>query len=200
MKYLIIYAHPNPKSFCAAVRDTHIAALAQAGNETELLDLYAENFKAALDSADFSAFAANTLPDDIKTAQAKIARADMITLIYPIWWMSFPAILKGFIDRVFLKGFAYDYTPQGPRGLLSGKQIIIFNTAGGSKNEYEKSGNRTCIEHLASDGIFRFSGLRVTRHVFLYEVPFVADRDRREMLESVRDFTLKLNPAAKPGV
>ena len=84
--------------------------------------------------------------------------------------------------------------------IKEGRQVVVFNTTGGTKDEYETSGNRTCIEHLASDGIFRFCGMRVARHVFMYAVPFVKDADRKLMLESVRDFAGKLTAgSAKIG-
>lgn len=186
MKHLIIYTHPNTKSFCAAVRDTYISALTTAGHETETLDLYALKFKAALDGDDFAKFAAKQLPDDIKAAQAAIAKADVVTLIYPIWWMSFPAVLKGFLDRVLIKGFAYDFGENGLRKLMTGKKVILINTTGLPRSNYDETGNRTHIQKLSADGIFGFCGFEITRHIFLYAVPFITADDRKALLDKIQ--------------
>ncbi|MFA6584231.1 MAG: NAD(P)H-dependent oxidoreductase, partial [Elusimicrobiaceae bacterium] len=161
MKHLIVYAHPNPASFCSAIREVYSSELARHGNSVEIVDLYKIGFKPALDSADFAEIQSGKIPADIKAQQDKIAAADIITFIAPVWWLGVPAILKGYYDRVFLKGFAYNYTQKGPVPLLGEKNIIIINTTGNPREDYQRTGMNTCIEHSMSRGLFGFCGIKV---------------------------------------
>ena len=93
-----------------------------------------------------------------------------------------PAILKGYIDRVFSKGFAYDLTEEGPAGLLNTKKVVIFNTTGGSLENYKKFGFKNALSATHDAGIFGFCGMEVIRKELFYEVPFITDEARKEML------------------
>ena len=97
----------------------------------------------------------------------EIKWADLITFIYPIWWASMPAILKGYIDRVFANGFAYKYENNIPIGLLEGKKALIFNTTGSPSDAYSESGMQDAIKQMANDGILKFCGIEPLHHVFL---------------------------------
>lgn len=122
MNLLWIYAHPGQRSLNAALRDEGLRAARDAGHTVVLSDLYAMSWKPTLDHGDFGdipgppsevsrasehAYEAGTLADDIQKEQAKLVAADGIVIQFPLWWYSTPAILKGWFDRVFTKGFAY---------------------------------------------------------------------------------------------
>lgn len=109
MNHLIVYAHPHEDSFNHAILNTAADALRANGHEVTIRDLYKLNFNPVLTSADTSAMRAGNTPDDIKTEQAHLAKADVISFIYPFWWTGLPAILKGYVDRTFSYGFAYQY-------------------------------------------------------------------------------------------
>jgi len=118
MKALLVYAHPNPKSFNRAVLDTVTGELNKKGAEVRVKDLYIMNWNSTLAASDFEQMMSGKTPDDIAREQADVTWADTLFFIYPIWWSSHPAILKGWIDRVFSFGFAYHMTDKGPEGLL----------------------------------------------------------------------------------
>lgn len=103
-----------------------------------------------------------------------------------------PAIMRGYIDRVFSYGFAYGSDENGAIGLLNGKSASIIQLAGASSEEFESSGIRRAIEISHNVGIFEFCGLKPAEHFIFNSVPFVSDSERKEMLQSIIDFGNRL--------
>jgi len=186
MKYLIVYAHPNPKSFNHAILETISEALKKSNKNFEVRDLYKIHFNPILSAEDFAAFQNGAIPDDIKTEQDHIRSADTLVFIFPIWWSSMPAILKGYIDRVFSLKFAYDITADGAIGLLKGKKAFIVSTTGASKEDNEKMGAFKMMNMSMDMAIFQFSSLEVIEHKYFSSVQYVSDKDRKQMLEELR--------------
>ncbi|WP_291582819.1 NAD(P)H-dependent oxidoreductase [Clostridium sp. UBA6640] len=182
MKHLIIYAHPNPNSFCHAILQSVENVSKSKGHEVKIKDLYAINFNPTLQPSDFEAFGRGEVPSDIKCEQEEVTWADLITFIYPIWWASMPAILKGYIDRVFANGFAYKYDNNAPVGLLEGKKALVFNTTGSPSDAYAENGMHDAMKQMVNDGIFKFCGIEPLYHTFFGAVPFVDDESRKEYL------------------
>ena len=104
MKYLVVYAHPNPKSFCHAIKEEIVVRLKEQGAIVDVRDLYQMGFNPVLSANDFMQLAQKKIPADIQKEQDLVAGADTIIFIYPVWWFSMPAILKGYVDRVFMRG------------------------------------------------------------------------------------------------
>ena len=118
MNVLIVHAHPEPKSFCAALKDTAVEVLSSIGHEVFVSDLYQMNFNPVASAQDFLArenpdylsyaleqrrgLDAGNLKSDIQEEISKVKNADLIIFTFPIFWMSVPAIMKGWIDRVFV--------------------------------------------------------------------------------------------------
>ena len=154
MKVLWVLAHPERRSLNAALKDEGLATLGALGHEYRVSDLYAMGWKATVDAADFPrrapeerlvvprsserAHRDGALSDDIVAEQEKLRWADAVVLQFPLWWYGMPAILKGWFDRVFVKGFAYGVTdPDRPgrtlrygEGNLAGKRALTVVTAG----------------------------------------------------------------------
>lgn len=115
-RFLVVLAHPLRASFAAALARTVVETLEARGHSADLLDLYAEDFDPRLTAAEresymtgkFDASAIAPLADRLKAA-------DGLILVFPQWWFNLPAILKGFIDRVFVPGVAFDHAPDGGR-------------------------------------------------------------------------------------
>ena len=103
MNYLVVYAHPNPKSFCHAIKEEVVACIKKKGENCEVRDLYQMGFNPVLGSSDFVQFLQKKTPEDIQKEQDLIRQADILVFVYPVWWFSMPAILKGYIDRVFFR-------------------------------------------------------------------------------------------------
>jgi NAD(P)H dehydrogenase (quinone) len=183
MKVLVVYAHPNQESFNRAVLNAFTRGLETKKLSYEVVDLYAINFQPCLTSKDLAAFQTGNIPDDIRAQQAKVSEADTLVFIFPIWWSAPPAILKGWVDRVFSLKFAYDFTDQGPVGLLKGKKALLLTTSGGDQAFFEGSGIQKAIEATVDLGIFGFTGMESVRHDFFYNVVEGDDLLRKRYLE-----------------
>jgi putative NADPH-quinone reductase len=108
MRVLIIYCHPRPGSFNAALRDAAVEGLAAAGHTVTLRDLYAEGFDPAISESQRGAYfdeARNVL--GLEGHVAALRRAEALVLVYPTWWFGMPAMLKGWFDRIWVPGVAF---------------------------------------------------------------------------------------------
>ena len=190
MNHLIIFAHPNPTSFGSAIC-RELQRLSEAkGNTVQLRNLYETGFNPIFSARDIETIDGGDLPDDIKTEQMYVAAADHITFVYPVWWGGMPAIMKGYIDRVFSYGFAYSYDESGVKTLLAGKRGSIICTTGASNEEYEKSGIHAAMRLIADDVIFGFCGIEPTKILFLGNVAGVSRETREKWLSQLQEFLL----------
>jgi len=190
MRYAVVFAHPNPKSFNRAVLERVEANLSRAGRDYVVRDLYAMRFGPSLEAADFEAIASRRPLPEVAEEQRIIAGADRILFIHPIWWYGMPAILKGYIDRVFTRGFAYDYGREGLVGLLAGKRAYAINTTGNTRENYERYGYRDAIAKAIDEGTLGACGLKVVERRFLYAVPSATPEERAAMLDEVERMDL----------
>ncbi|WP_312507870.1 NAD(P)H-dependent oxidoreductase [Chryseobacterium culicis] len=179
MRHLIIYTHPNENSLNHNLLNTVVETLHARNEEVVVRDLYAIGFDPVLCLNDMQGQRMGKVSADIKTEQEYISWAEQITFIYPIWWTGLPAVMKGYIDRVFSYGFAYRYDQGVQKGLLKGKTTIIINTHGKSHDEYEKMGMDKALTLTSDNGIFIYSGLEIIRHLFFDK----ADKASAEDLE-----------------
>jgi len=185
VKYLIVYAHPNPASFNHAIKETVIRVLKERKQDIRVRDLYALHFDPVLKADDFQTFLEGKVPGDIAIEQGHVHWADQLTFIYPVWWGRMPAVTCGYLDRVFSKGFAYDYGPNGPVGLLPGKKVYAFSTMGAPLSAYEASGMMKSMKQTIDEETFQFCGMEMTGHQYFGSVPTVTDAERKKMLEEV---------------
>jgi len=155
VKVLLVYCHPNPASLVAAARDRALTALAAGGHQVRQVDLYAEGFRPEM-SADERA--RHKRPGvgapDVQRYADDLAWARALVFVYPTWWSGQPAMLKGWFDRVWVAGVAWEL-PRGanvPRGKLRNvRRIVVITTHGSSKwiNALEgESGKRTVTRSL----------------------------------------------------
>jgi len=199
MHVLIVYAHPEPKSLNGALKDFAVQRLEAAGHTVQVSDLYAMQWKAALDADDSSvapigphfhpssdskhAFENGLQAVDIAAEQAKLRWADAVILQFPLWWFSMPAILKGWVERVYAYGFAYGVGEHsdvhwGDRygeGTLAGKRAMLIVTTGGWESHYSPRGINGPIDNVLfpiQHGILYYPGFDVVP-------PFVSYRTGR---------------------
>lgn len=188
MNVLIVFAHPEPRSLNAALRDVAVEELKTQGHTVEISDLYAMNWKTEVDRADFpgldaderlkaaaasdAAFKAGALTEDVKAEQEKLLRADVLILQFPLWWFTMPAILKGWVDRVYTSGFAHGVgehseTHWGDRygeGRLAGKRAMLIVTTGGWESHYAPRGVNGPIDDILfpiNHGVLHYPGYEV---------------------------------------
>jgi NAD(P)H dehydrogenase (quinone) len=186
MKVLVVYAHPNPQSFNHAILDSFTKGLADAGHSFEVSDLYAMKFDPCLNPADFAQFQGKSMPEDVLAEQKKVSEAEALVFIYPVWWFSFPAILKGWIDRVLSHGFAYRFAkPRGAEGLLKDKKALLINTTIIPEENYKGGGLQDAMQKLMVGASFNsVCGIQNVKHVYFYHVQRADDETRKKYLDT----------------
>jgi NAD(P)H dehydrogenase (quinone) len=170
MNILIVYAHPVSSSFNSQVLESVKAELLESGHQVKVADLYAEGFQCAMTADDFVQFEGKPMPEEIREEQARVEWSDGLVFIFPIWWWSLPAILKGWIDRVMSYGWAW-VDPNDPNsGYLKKRKILVLASAGASaealaKREYDKA-----FQTQFEVGICEYCGFKDVTMQFLYSI------------------------------
>ncbi|MEI7487430.1 MAG: NAD(P)H-dependent oxidoreductase [Chryseobacterium sp.] len=191
MKHLIIYAHRNENSLNHHLLETVIESLESEKHEIVIRDLNMINYNPVLSLEDMQGQRMGKVSDDIKTEQDYISWAEHITFIYPIWWTGMPAIMKGYIDRVFSYGFAYRYDQGVQKGLLTDKQTVIINTHGKSNEEYERIGMDKALSLTSDKGIFTYCGFEINQHFFFDKADKATPEDLEILKEQIRNTYLE---------
>lgn len=169
MRHLIVVAHPAERSFTMAIARAYISELEHLGHHQVTYDLYRLGFNPVLAAEELSGGAAHASVD-VARAQQDILAADAVTLIYPLWWMTMPAMMKGYIDRVFARGFAYEAHDGVVRGLLSGKKSVLVTVSGAPLPLLVKSGGWNALQVLQDTHILRSTGFELLEHVHFDEI------------------------------
>jgi len=202
MKALIVLAHEEPRSFNGALRDTAVATLRGMGMEVMQSDLYAMNFNPVGGKHDFTRLAnpdyfkygpeqtaateAKTFKDELKLEQEKLFAADLLIFQFPLWWFGLPAILKGWVDRVFAAGLTYGGSRLYSNGVFRGKRAICCLTTGGPGTMYEPTGLNGDIREILfpiEHGMFNFVGFDVLPAHVCYGVARATPEQRQAYLE-----------------
>lgn len=201
MRVLIVYAHPEPRSFCAALKDAAVATLGHAGHAVTVSDLYAMAFDPVAGPEDFGSrrdadylvyaleqrhnFSAKTLAPDIRAEVEKVLAADFLLMIFPLFWFSVPAILKGWIDRVFLSGPFYGGRRIFDRGGLCGRRALVATTMGSHRAMFGDGAIHPPLSDITSHlwrGTLGYVGYQVLEPFYAYHVPYISDRERQTIL------------------
>jgi NAD(P)H dehydrogenase (quinone) len=181
MNVLIVFAHPEPASFSAALKDQAVATLAAAGHAVVVSDLYAMGWNPVLGPPEFDgaradpdffdpsreqehAYAHDTHAADVRAEQAKVAAADLVLLHFPVWWFGMPAMMKGWVDRVFSRGFGYATGRKYERGHFKGKRAMLCLTTGTAATLYEPDGIDGELLHVlwpVHNGVLAYTGFTV---------------------------------------
>lgn len=187
MKHLIVYSHFNKDSFASSVKNVLVEQLTKSGHEVFVRDLYEIGFDPVLSLEDKQTMMNGAMPEDIKKEQELISSADYVHFVFPIWWTGLPAMVKGYIDRVFTYGYAYEMRDGNIVGLLN-KKLTIVNSHGFPSDYYSSIGMYDAFAHTIVNGIFKFSGFDVLKHHLFGGVPYVDDAARKEMLKQLEDY------------
>lgn len=186
MNHLIIYAHPDKESFVKKILEELIAEAQNLGHQVVLRDLLEINFNPVLGYDDLKRIRNKDIAPEIIVEQEFIAKADIISVVYPIWYMSMPAIIKGYFDRTLTKGFAFDFEGQLVNGKLENKKVYLFSTAGLHKDFYDTMYLIENFNHIVDYGIFEFCGMEVISHEYFWSIPFLKNSEKKEILARVR--------------
>jgi NAD(P)H dehydrogenase (quinone) len=162
MHALIVTAHPESTSLTHSIAARIAEGISQSGpeNSFELADLTAEGFDPRFTEADLAVHREQAPPPaDVAAEQARIDRADALVLVYPVYWWSMPGLLKGWIDRVFANGWAYD---EGPNTKLVKKlqrlKVHLVGIGGADAGTWTRHGYFDAIKKQIDHGIFDYCG------------------------------------------
>jgi NAD(P)H dehydrogenase (quinone) len=184
MNYLIVYAHPNPESFNRAIVETLSKTLRDHGHDVRVRDLYGLAFDPLLSLREIRK--EGEVPALVRTEREHVTWANVLILVYPVWFNGMPAIAKGYIDRVFYEGFGYELGPSGSKALLTGKKAFVIQTLGAPAQVYESAGLFKAMEQVLQGGMFSISGIESLGTKSLCSVYEAGDAGRRAMLEEVK--------------
>lgn len=183
-KILVILGHPSLNSLNKHIADSYIKG---AKKNFEIKKIYISELK--FDPILHKGYKKiQKLEPDLVKAQEVIKWADHLVFVYPIWWTSTPALLKGFFERVFLPGFAFKYNKQGKvEKFLKGKTACIINTAGGPKLWYAFFGR--IMNRQVTIGTLKFCGVKIGKQKFIAEIRSDLSKERAEkILEEVKSW------------
>lgn len=203
---LVVLAHPEPSSFAAALAHAAADALLAAGWSVQLVDLYLEGFDPVLSAADFSdrliaerlqpmdeqahAAAGGTFAPDLARHVELFQAADLLVLVSPMWWFSVPAMLKGWIDRVFANGVAYRY-PDVPAwsGFLGSKCGMLVMTSSYEVEQFraDRVGELHHVLHPLLHGTLAYTGMQVLPPFIAYAADSVDAAARAGYLRELED-------------
>ena len=205
MKALIVYWHPEPKSFNHAMLVTAIEALTAAGNEVQSSDLHAMAFDPVSGRTNFTtvknpdylkpqleeihATEHQGFSQDLEAEMAKVAWCDLMIWQFPLWWFSVPAVLKGWVDRVFAMGRFYGGGRIYETGMCTGKRAMLSLTTGGGEEHYRRggfNGDMMGILRPIHRGMLQFVGFDVLAPHIVYGPAHMDDRQRLAALEHYR--------------
>ncbi len=164
MNVLVVFSHPRRDSLTAQVAGEVVAGLVEAGHEPEVVDLYSEGFDPVLGPEDEPDWQSEdkVYSAAVREEIARMERNQAIILVFPIWWWSFPAMMKGWIDRVWNKDYAYG----GAR--LGHRKALAVGLSASDAEGYAKRGHDTAIETEIVTGLFEFCGIEDGAFVFLH--------------------------------
>lgn len=216
MNIFIVYAHPEPKSFNGAMKDLAVSVLTEQGHSVKVSDLHAMKFKAVGDRSDFlelsddsyfryqveqlNAHEHQKFSPDIQAEQEKLLWADLVIFQSPMWWLSFPAILKGWIDRVITTGFSYRFGQWFDTGLLKGRKAMLALTTGGPQSMYTPTGMHGDIDQILyqiNHGVLYYVGMEVLPPYIAWSTEHAGQEKREEYLKEYQKRLLSWE-TAKP--
>ncbi|MGD8813684.1 MAG: NAD(P)H-dependent oxidoreductase [Anaerolineales bacterium] len=168
MHVYILFAHPSRKSFNRAVLDRFTEGLQDAGHSFEIGDLYRMGFEPNMDLDQYQREVGldpkAPVPEDVRSEQEKINRADVLAFIYPNWWSDCPAILKGWFDRVLSYGYAYFYDENEERKTeIDLQKAIVICSAGHTTEHLEETGIAESMQHIMLQDRLLGVGVREAR-------------------------------------
>lgn len=165
MKHAVILAHPARKSLNAAIAHAYGETVRRLGHEVLVRDLYAMRFDPCLKAAEIPGPKAPIFRPDVLREREQLADAEVFALVYPLWFNAPPAILKGYVDRVFSMGFGFGPGFGGTEPRLTGRKLISFTTSGAPDFWVRDTGALSALYRLFDDHLAGTCGLTVVDHV-----------------------------------
>jgi len=213
---LIILAHPEPTSFTTSLARCGAAALRADGHAVDLIDLYAFKFDPISDRRNFANVAnakrydqqveerlaseEDSFAPELQTEMDRLASCELLVLQFPIWWLGMPAIMKGWIDRVFAIGRTYGGGRWFDRGMMRGKRAMLAVTIGGTEQAYSPDGFYDSPERVLwpiNHGVLAFCGFDVIEPFLAFAPARKDDAQRRDVFAAYADRLLNIESAPR---
>ena len=196
MKTLIVYNHPYEGSFCNAILSAALEGSSEGGHHCRVIDLDKDGFDPVMRPKDLLAFTKigkgdlsglQDLDPIVREYKKKLEWAEHLAFIFPIWWMSTPALTKGFIDKVIFPGIAYEMEGGKMESRLESlKKVTVISTMNTPADIYrDVYGN--AIEKTLIAGTFNKIGIREVDWFSFNKVRYTSKEQRQEWLEMVKD-------------
>jgi NAD(P)H dehydrogenase (quinone) len=214
MRVFIVHAHPETKSFSGAMTRTATEALRAAGNEVAISDLYAMGFNPVSDRRNFTtmsdpayfrqqaeeahAASHDGFATELQQEMDKLFWCDVLILQFPLWWFGLPAILKGWVDRIFASGRTYGGGKWYDRGVFVGKRAMCALTIGGPESMYSVRGLNGALSTILfpiNHGMLYFTGFTVIEPFVVHAPVRKTDAERAAELGRYRERVLGLATA-----
>jgi len=182
---LVLFAHPCPESFSAALHETVVTRLTRAGWAVDDCDLNAEGFNPVLSEPERRGY--HEVPENTAPVAAYVERvraADALVMVFPVWNFGYPAILKGFLDRVFLPGVSFRLVDGKVKpNLTQIRKLAAVTTYGGTRTRALLVGDppRKCVTRA----VWHVCRPEKTRYLALYDMNRVTDAKRNAFLDKV---------------
>jgi NAD(P)H dehydrogenase (quinone) len=193
MRHVVVLAHPDAGSFNAAVAGAYAAAVQAASHEATLRDLYRLGFDPRLRASELPWRGDFAPGADVLVERAAIEPADVVVFVYPLWFNAPPAMLKGYVERVFGMGFGYGAAAPGTRPLLAGKSLVTISTSGAPDAWVDQTGAVARLRAGFDDHLAAVCGLTVLEHLNLGGVtPGIREDAAEAMLDEVRALAERL--------
>ncbi|NYZ62028.1 NAD(P)H-dependent oxidoreductase [Luteimonas deserti] len=173
MHTLIVTAHPSPESYTHAVVTRLVAGLESVSEATyEVLNLASSGFDPRFAGPDHDLLhERGSAPADVLEEQRRVDRADVLVLVFPVYWWSMPAVMKGWIDRVFVQGWAFIDDPgKGTKRLLKRLKGQVVAIGGADRATYERRGYLDVLNAQIIQGIFRYCGMQTIGSELLHPI------------------------------
>lgn len=187
-----------------SLKTTAVEELSRQGCQVTVSDLYEMQFEPRATRKDIvgdlhnlrqfnygtessKAWKKGCLSEDVVAEQKKVKEADLVIFQFPLYWFSMPAIMKGWLDRVFIQGFAHDFPQCFDSGLLKNKLALLSFTTGGDKGVYSKEGDGGDIRYLLwpiQHGIMHYCGFKILAPQICFAPEYATEEDRVQMLTS----------------
>jgi len=214
MKFLCVLAHPEPASFTASLAHYGMRALEEEGHVVDAADLYAMQFDPVSDRRNFMgpfdptrfdqqaeerfASANAGFSPDLQREMDRLSSCDVLVLQFPIWWLGMPAIMKGWIDRVFAIGRTYGGGRWFDRGMMGGKKAMLAVTIGGTKEAYSNDGiygPALDVLRPINHGILAFCGFEVVEPFIAFAPGRKSDAERQAIFDAYANRLLNIGSA-----
>lgn len=178
MHLMTVFSHPLTNSYPAAIMDQFQTPFRRTGHSIDVLDLHRENFDPRFSLADHDHFWGGPVPDGIADMHRRVEAADRLALVFPVYWWTMPALMKGWIERVFTPGWAYQYgNGVADRGkdaiaasLLPSIPTLLLGVGGSKQATYDKYGYGAAMRTQLDVGTFAYCGLTDVESHLVFDV------------------------------